>query len=96
MLMGAVVLPCGQLCSRVSGYPPLKLSVSSPAGLLCLPSKAVWIVNREERLWELNGLSLEPGPVALSSERALAFILSDCLFPQVRAAMVAVSVWCVL
>lgn len=75
--MVAVVLPCGQLCLRAGGYPPLKLPVSSPTGLLCLPSRAVWMVNREERLWEPNGVSLAPKPVAFSSGRAPAFILSD-------------------
>lgn len=50
------------------------------------------MVNREERLWEPNGVSVAPEPVAFSSGRAPAFALSDfCLFLQMRAAMVAVS-----
>ena len=75
--MGAVVLPCGQLCLKADGYPPLKLPVSSPAGLLCLPSRAIWMVNRDERLWEPNGVSLAPEPVASSCGIAPAFISSD-------------------
>lgn len=93
--MGAVVLPC----LMAGGYPVLKLPVSSPTGLFCLPSRAIWVVNREERLREPNSVSLIPEPVAFSSGRAPAFILPGfCLFPQMRAAMVAVSdrVWYVL
>lgn len=74
---GAVVLPCGQPCLRAGGYPPLKLPVCSPAGLLCLPSGTIWMVNREERLWEPGGVSLAPKPVAFSSGRAPAIILSN-------------------
>lgn len=35
------------------------------------------MVNREERLWEPNGVSLAPELVAFSSGRVPAFILSD-------------------
>lgn len=75
-LVGAVFFPCGQLCLRGGGFPPLKLLVSFPAGLLHLPSRAIWMVNREERLWEPNDVSLASEPVAFSSGRT-TFILSD-------------------
>lgn len=41
---GAVVLPCGQPHLRAGAYPPLKLAVCSPTGLLGLPSRAIWMV----------------------------------------------------
>lgn len=80
---GAVVLPCGQPCLGAGGYPPLKLPACSPAGLLCLPSRTIWMVNREERLWEPGGVSLAPKPVAFSSDRAPAIILSSFV-PSVK------------
>lgn len=71
---GAVVLPYDQPCLMADGYPPLKLPVCSPTGLLRLPSGTIWMVNREERLWQLSGVSLAPKPAAFSSGRAPAII----------------------
>lgn len=64
----------------------------------CLPSAAIWLLNREERLREPNGVSLAPNPAALPSGRAPAFAWSEFVFPQMTAATLAVPEggWCVL
>lgn len=59
-----------------------------------VPSAAIWLLNREERLWEPDGVSLAPNPAVLPSGRAPAFTWSEFVFPQMTAATLAVPEGC--